>query len=119
MARRSERDRRAAIGAATRFFRNRLFRKIVLEDSKDFPFVPVGIADPRLVLQRVATLCFHFVARKQTPFPARKGQDISDSTGICRRNAPCPASVPSRSVKAEWRIRNITFAYPFVFCRAN
>ena len=59
---------RCRSGACTRVIADtavRAFRKIVFLDDKHFPFVAVRILDPGFVLDRVAAIRVHLVARIQ------------------------------------------------------
>src|SRR5580692_2493417 len=104
---------RAAIRTATGFFRSQLLGKVVLEDGEDFPFVPVGIADPRLVLQRVAAFRFHFVARQQgSLLPSlSNGQEVGRRFHLDSemRQGPLPRLRPLVQSKIERRIRHVKF----------
>ena len=108
---------RAAIGSATRSFRNRLFRKVVLQDGEDFPLVPVRDRGPTLYPAARSSILFSF--RREAAIlapatsgarPGRRRSTPPEFPGGTMRRAR--ASAPSFKVKLSGGFATSNFAYP-------
>ena len=83
------------------------FGEIVFEHDEDFPLIPVRIADPGLILDRIAAVRLHFIPWNQ-PFigPSHPyGQDIIRGRDLNPEMGERPALVERDLIERQVELR--------------